>query len=209
MTANQTTTSAGLRATGVFLSAALAAALLSATGAAQAQRTDPIRICDDSGCSDRPRDSSTFQVPADDPVAVRRLAELERLGAKDPRAAFDLGLRFFRGDGVKRDSYQALQWMREAADHGHVPAQTALGRLYLSGYEEMGSDPIEAEKWLTLAAGGGDKDAEKLLAEATAAKKSDAEYRRWVKERRSYWYGYWVTGYPYYWAWRGAAWVPY
>jgi TPR repeat protein len=209
MTANQTSPFAGRGAVRVFVSAALAATLLSATGAAQAQRTDPIRICDDSGCSDRERSSATFKVQEDDPAAARRLAELERLGAKDPRAAFDLGLRFFRGDGVKRDSYQALQWMREAADHGHVPAQTALGRLYLSGYEEMGSDPIEAEKWLTLAAGSGDNEAAKLLTEASAAKKSDAEYRRWVKERRSYWYGYWVTGYPYYWAWRGAGWVPY
>ncbi|HHT8990295.1 TPA: tetratricopeptide repeat protein, partial [Burkholderia cenocepacia] len=80
-----------------------------------------------------------------------------------PKAAYDLGLRYFRGDGVRQDSYQALKWMREAAERGDLNAQKALGSFYLFGLEEMGSDAREAEKWLSIAAGRGDKESKKLL----------------------------------------------
>ena len=106
-----------------------------------------IRICDDTGCSDRPRSSSTFNPSAGgDSQAERRAAQLIALAEKDPRAAYDLGLRYFRGDGVRQDSYQALTWMRDAAERGNLKAQVAVGKLYLMGLEEMGSDPAEAEK---------------------------------------------------------------
>ena len=47
-----------------------------------------------------------------------KLLALEAMAAKDPRAAYDLGLRFFRGDGVKKDSYLAIKWMRDAGERG-------------------------------------------------------------------------------------------
>ena len=93
-----------------------------------------IRICDDTGCSDRPRSSSTFNPSAGgDSQAERRAAQLIALAEKDPRAAYDLGLRYFRGDGVRQDSYQALTWMRDAAERGNLKAQVAVGKLYLMG----------------------------------------------------------------------------
>jgi TPR repeat protein len=170
-----------------------------AVACAQPPSKDTIRICDENGCVDRPRSYSSYdsskEYPKEDPDG--RIAALKRLGEKDSRAAYDLGLRFFRGDGIPQDSYQALVWMRKAAEGGDLEAQKALGRLYLTGLEEMGSDPREAEKWLTVAAGRGDKESEKLLKEARAAKKSDEEWWRW----RNYWghvfYGYWYSGYPY------------
>jgi TPR repeat protein len=60
---------------------------------------------------------------------------------QDPRAAYDLGLKYFRGDGLRQDSYPALKWMREAAEHGNLKAQKVIGRVYLTGLEEMGPDP--------------------------------------------------------------------
>ena len=103
-----------------------------------------VRICDDSGCSNRPANSATYnpsaEFPDSDPDG--RIAALEELARKDPRAAYDLGLRFFRGDGVRKDTYKALQWMRDAAERGHLEAQKAVGRFYLTGLEEMGSDPM-------------------------------------------------------------------
>ncbi|WP_372659018.1 tetratricopeptide repeat protein [Hydrogenophaga sp.] len=186
------------------------ASLLLVSGVAYAQQELPaktIRICDDKGCSERPRDSASFNPAANvDPEEERRLAALSDIAKKDPRAAYDLGLRYFRGDGVRQDSYQALQWMRDAAERGILPAQLAVGRFYLMGLEEMGSDPAEAEKWLSMAASRGDKEAKKLLAEASAAKKNEATYRQWRERNRDHWYGYWRTGYPYYWYWRGGAW---
>lgn len=172
------------------------------------QQPAMVRICDSSGCSDRPRSSATFNATADThPEQTRRIAALTELGNKEPRAAYDLGLRYYRGDGVPQNSYQALQWMRSAGERGHVQAQLALGRFYLMGLEEMGSDPAEAEKWLSMAAGRGNKEASKLLAEARAAKKKNQdEYQEWVKLNRDGWQGYWVRGYVYYWDWGPTGW---
>lgn len=193
-----------------FLLAYVLLAFVSPLAAAETTAEKTIRICDDTGCSDRARSSATFNPSADtDPEETRRLAALKELAGKDPRAAYDLGLRFFRGEGVRQDSYQALVWMRDAAERGDLQAQLAVGRFYLMGLEEMGSDPAEAEKWLSIAAGRGDKEAKKLLNEAREAKKSDIAYRRWVDLHRSYWYGYWARGYPYRWIWRGDRWYYY
>lgn len=181
--------------------------MLLLAGAAHAQSSDTIRICDASGCADRPRDSATFDPTHDDhPEETRRLAALADIARKDPRAAYDLALRYYRGDGVKRDSYQAIQWMREAGDRGVPEAQLALGRFYLSGVEEMGADPAEAEKWLSLAAARGDKEADKLLAEARSAKKTEQELYQWRQFHRKHWLDWWATGYPYHWYWSSAGW---
>lgn len=190
--------------------ALISGALLSAcaqTPASQTPQAATVRICDDSGCSDRPRNTATLDTAAgSDPEAERRMQSLEALAAKDPRAAYDLGLRFFRGDGVRQDSYQALKWMREAGERGNVQAQLAVGRFYLMGLQEMGSDPAEAEKWLSMASSRGDREATKLLAEAQAAKKSEQQYYRWRETNRKAWYGWWYSGYPYYSYWGPRGW---
>ena len=180
--------------------------LLLASAPATADDAPTVRICDSSGCSDRPRDTATFQSEPGDPVAEQRAAELTELAKQDPRAAWDLGLRYFRGDGVRKDSYQALQWMRDAGERGIVPAQLAVGRFYLMGLEEMGSDPAEAETWLSMAASKGNKEAKKLLKEVQVAKKSEqAKYQLRENERKS-WYGAWSSGYTYYSTWGPNGW---
>lgn len=162
-----------------------------------------IRICDESGCSERPRDTATFNPLADvDPAVARQHAELVALAGKDPRAAYDLGLRYFRGDGVQQDSHRALAWMRDAASRGYLSAQTALGRVYLGGLEEMGADPAEAEKWLLMASGRGDKEAAKLLIDAQKAKQSEVAYQRWKDSQREQSRNFWLGMYEYQWQWR-------
>lgn len=166
-----------------------------------------VRICDDRGCEDRPRDAVTFNPNATgDSAAEQQAARLIALAEKDPRAAYDLGLRYFRGDGVRQDSYQALKWMRDAAERGYLKAQTAVGRLYLMGLEEMGSDPAEAEKWLYIAAGRGDKEAKALLSQATRARQDEVAYRRWVDSQKAIWNSYWMDRYQYEWQWRNGGW---
>ena len=167
-----------------------------------------VRICDSSGCSDRPGDYASFDPSAGDPQddLDKNIPALEELARKDPRAAYDLGLRFFRGDGVRQDSYKALQWMRDAGERGDLDAQKALGRFYLTGLEEMGSDPREAQRWLTLAAGRGDKESEKLLQEANIARKNEPSYTEWSNHWRPVFYGYWYSGYPYRYRWRYNRW---
>ncbi len=173
-----------------------------------APKNEMVRICNSAGCSDRPADSATYDtstaVPDEDPDG--RIAALETIAKKDARAAYDLGLRFFRGDGVRQDSYQALQWMRDAAERGDIDAQRAVGRFYLTGLEEMGADPQEAEKWLTIAAGRGDKEAGKLLQEASEARKSDDAYYKWTNHWRPIFYGYWHRSYNYHSYWQQGRW---
>lgn len=195
----------------VFTGAArlLTSFLLFAGLSACAQGTGKtIRICDDSGCSERPRDSASWDPAADaHPEQTRRLQALTDLARQDPRAAYDLGLRFYRGDGVGQNSHQALVWMREAAERGELWAQAALGRFYLDGLEEMGPDPAEAEAWLARAAERGDQASRQLLTQARAAKKDEAEYRRWLDLNRSQWQAGWAHGYAYHWHWRSTGWI--
>ena len=202
-----------------FKDAGKALALLACTAlacaAAQAQSTAAadtdaklVRICDDSGCSDRPANSATFDTPANAPQAPSaRLQALINKAEQDPRAAYDLGLRYFRGDGVGRDSYKAIEWMRSSGDRGLRDAQLALGKLYLAGLEEMGADPIEAEAWLSKAAAAGSAEAKQLLPQAARAKNDEqADYALREKQRKT-WYILWHRSAPYYWGWRGNSWT--
>jgi len=171
------------------------------------QKVETIRICDPGGCADRPHDYSSFD-PTKDTQEDQggEIASLEVLATQDPRAAYDLALRFFRADGVRQDSYRSIKWMRDAAERGELNAQKALGRLYLTGLGEMGSDPGEAEKWLSITASRGDQEASTLLKEATLARQSvQAEYR-WYKRWQPVFYNAWYSGYSYNWYWGAGRW---
>jgi TPR repeat protein len=75
-----------------------------------------VRICDSTGCSDRPKDAvSTETVANDASRETAHIVKLKQSAQTEPKAAYDLGLRYFRGDGLAQDSYQALLWMRKAA----------------------------------------------------------------------------------------------
>lgn len=181
--------------------------LASASAFAQSDKPATVRICDSSGCSDRPANSATFVPDPGDPAADQRALQLSEVARDDPRAAYDLGLRYFRGDGVRKDSYQAIQWMRSAGERGVVPAQLALGRFYLMGLEEMGSDPAEAASWLAMAASKGDKEARKLLPQAEAAVKDERNAYEWREAHRKNWWGGWYGTYVYYGYWGPKGWV--
>ena len=165
-----------------------------------------IRICDDSGCSERPRSSASFDPALDqNPEETQRLAAMAAVARNDPRAAYDLALRYFRGDGIQRDSHQAIRWMREAGERGVPDAQLALGRFYLMGVEEMGADPVEAVKWLSLAAPRL-PEAAKLLADAQNAMKSEQDLYAWRESQRKNWLIGWHRGYPYHGYWHQGGW---
>ena len=170
-----------------------------------APRSDTVRICQGNACSDQHRSVSTFQGTPVDAEAERRLQALTQLAERDPKAAYDLGLRLLRGDGVERNSYQGLEWLRKAGERNHVAAQLALGRLYLTGLEEMGPDPAEAESWLSRAAAQGNREAQRLLPEAQAAKK-DEQHRYQVRDLYRRTWGSWYYSAPYYWNWGPGGW---
>jgi hypothetical protein len=199
----------------LFFPCMLAACALSACAqtppsSASPQSAPTVRVCDDTGCSDRPRDAVSIETTDDDADhEAPGIARLRQLAETEPKAAYDLGLRYFRGDGVRQDSYQALVWMRKAGERGSLEAQKALGGFYLFGLEEMGADPQEAEKWLSMAAGRGDEASKKLLEQARAAKKSDQEDFKWRAHWRAVYRGYWYSGYPYHGVWHQTYWYGY
>lgn len=180
--------------------------LLTACVQTEAQRT--MRVHNSSGYSVQPSNSSSTAPSSNEAHSDEgeNIADLEDLAKKDPQAAYDLGIRFFRGDGVRQDSYRALQWMRDAAERGDLDAQKAVGRLYLTGLDEMGEDPREAEKWLTIAASQGDQEAERLLKEATKARRNDADFHRWKSRWQPVFYRAWHSDYSYKYYWRGGYW---
>lgn len=185
----------------------MAAAVLLSGCTTHSSPSETIRLCDETGCSERPRDTATASYLDDhSDEKSNSILQLEQLAESNAQASYDLALRYFRGDGVTRNSYQALQWMRRAGEQGLLEAQKALGGYYLSGFEEMGSDPQEAEKWLSMAAAQGDKESEKRLAEATEAKKAEADDYQWRKTWREYYRGYWYRSYPYFGSWRYGTW---
>ncbi len=175
------------------------------TAEGQLSRSPTVRVCNGNACTEQDRRLTTFQGAPVDTEAERRMQALTEVAERNPNAAYDLGLRLLRGDGVERNSYQALEWMRKAGDNGHVQAQLALGRIYLMGFEEMGSDPAEAEAWLTRAASKGSKEARDLIPQAQAAKKDEQSLYQVREAYRKSWYA-WYSSYPYYWVWGPSGW---
>ncbi|MFC0397179.1 tetratricopeptide repeat protein [Paraburkholderia rhizosphaerae] len=170
--------------------------------------SDTVVICDERGCArsatkEQSRDAQIERAPAAEDA---RIGALSKRAMSEPKAAYDLGLRYLRGDGVRQDSYQALAWMRDAATRGDLHAQKALGSFYLFGFEEMGADPREAEKWLSIAASRGDDEAQTLLQQARAAKELDQNDYRARTAWRDVNYRNWYSGYPYLGTWRQNAW---
>lgn len=170
-----------------------------------APMSSTVRLCEGNNCSELPRNTATFRGEPVNPEAERRRMALEQKAESDPRAAYDLGLRYLRGDGVERNTYQAIEWMRKAGDAGNGNAQFALGRLYLLGFEEMGSDPAEAEAWLSRASAKGFKEAKRLLPQAQAAKQNAHARYQAIEDERKSWNNWYVSG-PYYMTWSSSGW---
>jgi putative methionine-R-sulfoxide reductase with GAF domain len=76
----------------------------------------------------------------------------------DAAAQYQLGMRYASGEGVKQDNHEALRWFGQAAERGHVRAQSKVAACYWSG-KGAPRDYSKAYFWALLAEAGGDKDA--------------------------------------------------
>lgn len=114
-----------------------------------------------------------------------------RAEAGDAAAAQDLGLAHLTGAGAPQNGGLAMRWLRRAAEGGDAEAQLTLGRLYLTGYETVGQDVTEAERWLRAAAGAGGKqgkvakEAQRLLVEVEREKAKKPDWATLMAERRA------------------------
>ncbi len=67
----------------------------------------------------------------------------------------ELGVRYFRGEGVERDPLTAAVWLGRAAEQGDADAQNQLGCLYAQGVG-VSRDESLAVRWYRRAAEQGD-----------------------------------------------------
>ncbi len=73
---------------------------------------DTVRTRDDTGCSDRPEDQVSYQKKDDaEDREDARIVVLKQAAKAQPKAAYDLGLRYFRGD---KESQKLLELARKA-----------------------------------------------------------------------------------------------
>ncbi len=73
----------------------------------------------------------------------------------DSFAQWLLGGAYAKGNGVPKDSAEAVKWCRLAAEQGFAMAQSDLGLMYKNG-EGVAKDSAEAVKWYRKAAATGD-----------------------------------------------------
>jgi TPR repeat protein len=157
------------------------------------------------GCAPKMETTGVITHGEAESAGADSITALRQLATTDPAAASDLGLRYLRGDGVPQDSWKGIESLRAAAEHGDLQAQSALGKIYLSGLEEMGSDPMEAAKWLRLAANQGDEQSKTLLKKAEEARKAGLN-----DYAAPSFYGYssrWYWQAPYRYKWNNGLWT--
>lgn len=70
----------------------------------------------------------------------------------DSEAQYQIGRMYLDGTGVEFNPRMAANWLRTAADKGHVPAQATLGELLFVGRgQDLPRRPVEGLMWLSLA----------------------------------------------------------
>lgn len=65
-------------------------------------------------------------------------------------AQYNLGVMYFKGEGVQQNYAEAAKWYRKAAEQGYAKAQYNLGLLYYNG-QGVTQNYILAHMWLDLA----------------------------------------------------------
>jgi TPR repeat protein len=105
----------------------------------------------------------------------------------DAKAQVSLWLMYVKGEGVEKDSVEALKWLRKSAEQGYVDAQAKLGRWYYIGYLPGGEqDYVEAAKWFRKAAEHGDNDSQYMLGEmyrrGQGVEQDDFEALKWYRK---------------------------
>jgi TPR repeat protein len=93
-------------------------------------------------------------------VAADAFTKLAEQG--DAKAQFNLGLMYYKGEGVRQDKFEAARFFRKAAEQGNAEAQANLGILYYNG-DGVQQDKVEAARWLRKAAEQGDAEAQSTL----------------------------------------------
>ena len=102
--------------------------------------------------------ASLAAVGADSLSETRKKAESGNAGAQ-----CNLGNRYANGDGVPKDSAEAVKWFRKSAEQGDAKAQAKLGVMYARG-DGVPKDIVQAHAWFNIAGASGYELAKETLA---------------------------------------------
>ncbi len=101
--------------------------------------------------------SATERSSSEQHPPVKSLADLRKLAERgDPEAQWQMGVRYYDGDGVPHDDAQAMKWFELAAEQGHINAQSRLGAYYWAG-RGVPVDLFKSYFWSTIAMHQGDE----------------------------------------------------
>lgn len=99
----------------------------------------------------------------------------------DANAQFNLGYRYFHGDGVIEDDVEAVKWYHKAAAQGHAKAQVNLGICYA-----IAGDDANAVDWYRKAADQGVAQAQLNLGQCYSkgegVEKDEMEALKWYRK---------------------------
>ncbi|HLQ24975.1 MAG TPA: tetratricopeptide repeat protein [Acidiferrobacterales bacterium] len=96
-----------------------------------------------------------------------------------------------RARAVPANDGEAFKWYRLSAEQGHTQAQVKLAEMYTQGGPPVPHDPVQAHKWLSIAASSGDETAAKRLATYAAGmtpkqvREADSLAQEWNSRHRS------------------------
>ena len=76
-------------------------------------------------------------------------------------AQYNLGLMYFKGQGITQDYKTASKWYKLSAEQGNANAQIGLGIMYGTGKGVI-QDNIYAHMWANISASSGNKNAFKV-----------------------------------------------
>jgi TPR repeat protein len=82
---------------------------------------------------------------------------------EDSEAQFVRGVAYVKGDGVPKDEKLAAEWLRKAAERGHLKSRILLAAMYREGVG-VAKDEVQAVHWTREAAAQGDAAAQYSLA---------------------------------------------
>lgn len=88
-------------------------------------------------------------VEAQEPIPLAKLRVAAEAG--DSEAQYELGMAYFRAEGVAQDPSEALAWFRKAGEQGHPGAQLQVGIQYFYGLGTP-EDDEKAVAWFERAA---------------------------------------------------------
>ena len=143
-----------------LLKAALFTALFSCAGLASAELISNV-----------PLDTSRFELMSMSDLSARA-------SQGNDHAQFYLAKRLQKGEGVAKNTQQAIQWYTRAAEQGVAPAQLNLAIMYLRG-EGVQPNIQQARKWLEKAAMRGDNRASYTLALLDEKQKNLVDAYKW------------------------------